>query len=79
MVGGTAGPVEAGIVVDAVLAVVEATDEELDVVVAMVPLPNAYMFKRLGPPQYSVWLLLQAMLQSVAAALIDPLPSLLSQ
>ena len=45
----------------------------------IVPFPNTYMFRRLGPPQYSVWLLLQAMLQSAAEALTDPLPSLLSQ
>ena len=77
MVGGMLGPAEVVEVPEPAADVIDG-----DVVVdadGTVPFPNIYMFNRLGPPQYSVWLLLQAILQSVAAALTEPVPSLLSQ
>jgi hypothetical protein len=55
--------------------VVEGVADELELWIG----PEAYMLSRLGPPQYSVWLLLHVMLQSDAVALTEPAPRLLPQ
>jgi hypothetical protein len=49
------GPAEVVVVLDTVLEVADevgvgVTADEVEIV----PLPKMYMFKRLGPPQYSV-------------------------
>lgn len=78
MAAGVGGPVAtvvlaelAALVVDEVA--IEARIVAAEVVVLLtVALLILYMLRRSGPPQYSVWLLLHAMLQSVAGALTAP-------
>jgi hypothetical protein len=69
-----------------VVAALEVDTEDAKAVLAMVvlvlldvTLPVEYMLSLLGPPQYSVRLLLQVMLQSVDGALTAPVARLLPQ
>lgn len=75
---------------DVVVATVEVVVEDIvddpavvvDVVEEVVVVetgPEAYILSRFGPPHNSVWLLLQAILQSEACALTEPAPRLLPQ
>ena len=59
-----------------VLAVAVAEDKEFDDGTAD---PAIYIFKRPGPPQYSVWFLVHVILQSVDGAFIEPAARLLPQ
>ena len=75
IVGGIVGVVEGALPLPLLPTPPVPVGEE----VGTVPSPYMYIFRRLGPPQYSVGLLLQVMLQSEALVFTAPAERALPQ